>query len=706
MKKRSFTRYYPIILLLFIIEFGIIWGTRSNVEANSAPLYADECPTMPDDGKGLSSCQAKLAGHESHDHDHTLDYEPTQALLAQALEPCVGGLAAGTYPCNNIDLLAFLPLANIGGGQGNDIWGWTDPVTGNEYALMGRTNGTAFVDITDPVNPIYLGNLPTHTTNSTWRDIKVYQNHAFIVADSAGSHGMQIFDLTQLRTVTSPPVTFANTAHYNGIGSAHNIVINEDSGFAYAVGGNCSGGLHMINIQNPTTPVFAGCYSGDGYTHDAQCVNYNGPDVQHQGDEICFNSNEDTLTIVDVSNKGAPVLLSRTPYNGAEYSHQGWLTEDHVHFLLNDELDETRNGHNTRTYVWDVSDLENPSHTGTFTGTLPNIDHNLYVKGNYVYEANYRAGLRILDISNITIGSLTEVAYFDVYPASNSANFNGAWSNYPFFDSGVVIVSGIEQGLFVLQPNLGPPLPTPTPSPTPDPNATMHIGDLDGSSTVNGGRWNANVTITVHDLNDNPLANATVDGSWSNGSSGSASCVTNGSGQCTVSKNNLKNNASSVTFTVTNVTHASNNYQSGDNHDPDGDSDGTVTVVNKEASPDPTATPGAGMVMHVGDLDGSSTASNGNRWNAIVTIDVHDGSENPVANATVSGSWSNGTTGSGSCVTNGAGQCSITKNNIRNSASVTFTVTNVTRTGDTYNSGANHDPDGDSNGTNITILEP
>ena len=146
---------------------------------------------------------------------------------------------------------------------------------------------------------------------------------------------MQVFDLTQLRTVTSPPVAFSETAWYDGFLSAHNLVINEDSGFAYAVGtNNCAGGLHMVNIQNPTNPTSAGCFSADGYTHDAQCVNYHGPDPNHQGKEICFNSNEDTLTIVDVTNKSTSVQLSRTGYSGARYTHQGWLSEDHVHFLL------------------------------------------------------------------------------------------------------------------------------------------------------------------------------------------------------------------------------------------------------------------------------------------------------------------------------------------------------------------------------------
>jgi choice-of-anchor B domain-containing protein len=382
---------------------------------------------------------------------------------AGALGPtaCTDGFA-GPYPCSNVDLLAYLPLSDIGGTRSNsaanDIWGWTDPATGKEYAIVGRVFGTSFVDISDPAQPVYLGELPTHGPfGSSWRDIKVYANHAYIVSE-ATSHGMQVFDLTQLRNRSGPPVTFSETAHYNKMSSAHNIAINEDSGFAYVVGASgknsCRGGLHMVDIRKPTAPSFAGCFSADGYTHDTQCVVYDGPDTQHHNREICFNSNEDTVTIVDVTNKSAPVQLSRTGYAGSAYTHQGWLTEDLRYFLLDDELDEQNFAHNTRTRVWDVSDLDNPSVHRVFDGTTTAIDHNQYVTGGLSYQANYRAGLRIIDAVDPATTDLKEVGYFDIYPDDDAAEFNGAWSNYPFFASGVVVVSGIEQGLFVLRPTL------------------------------------------------------------------------------------------------------------------------------------------------------------------------------------------------------------------------------------------------------------
>ena len=405
------------------------------------------------------------AVHDGEDHPHGggPNGQPNgQPLVAMGKTPCVGGMA-GTFPCHNIDLASFLPLASLGGGTVNDLWGWTDPLTGKEYAVVGRSNGTAFVDISNPEQPIYLGNLPTHSVDSVWRSVKVYANHAFIVSE-AENHGMQVFDLTRLRSVVSTPVTFTENAHYDGFRRAHTLAVNEATGFAYAAGSKdtCSGGLHVVNIRNPTAPVFAGCVNQDGYTHETQCVTYRGPDVKYQGREVCFSANEDTLTIIDVTNKSAPAQLSRTTYTGVGYAHQGWLTEDHKYFLLDDELDEVKRGIKSSTYIWDVADLDAPSVKGVYTGQSPAIDHNLYIRGSRAYQSNYRSGLRILDITNVDAANLSELAFFDIYPIDDAPEFNGAWSNYPFFPSGIIIVGGIEQGLFVLRPSItGHMLPPP-----------------------------------------------------------------------------------------------------------------------------------------------------------------------------------------------------------------------------------------------------
>ena len=390
--------------------------------------------------------------------DVLADYLPAFDTTAVFSQPCIAGLAAGTYPCQNIHLLSYLPLQEIGGGNGNDIWGWTDPATRQEIVIMGRSNGTAFIDISDPQQPRYLANLPTAANTSSWRDIKVHQNHAYIVADYAGIHAMQIVDLTQLRNITAPPVTLTATVNYTSLQSAHNIAINDATQRGYVVGipygpNRCDGGLHILDLSTPASPQFAGCYTADGYVHDTQCVLYTGPDSAHQGQEICFNASVSAFSIVDVTDAANPSQLSTQSYTGVRYAHQGWLTDDQRYFLLDDEGDESTASPYAKTYIWDVSDLENPQLIGTHLATEPGIDHNLYIRDDLVYQSNYRTGLRVLSLENVAAGQLTEVAYFDTFPqtAVDEVAYNGAWSSYPFFQSGSIAVSTIEHGLFVLQ---------------------------------------------------------------------------------------------------------------------------------------------------------------------------------------------------------------------------------------------------------------
>jgi Uncharacterized conserved protein len=335
----------------------------------------------------------------------------------------------------------------------NDSWGWIDPDNGDEYALVGLEDGTAFINITDPVNPIYLGKLPTQTSSSTWRDIKTYNNFAFIVSE-ASNHGIQIFDLTRLRSVANPPITFNNDAHFNGFGGAHNIVINEDTGYAYGVGANTyGGGTHFVNIQNPLNPVDAGGFATNGYTHDAQVVTYNGPDTDYTGREILISAsgNEQIVSIVDVTNKNNPISISTLSYSNVGYTHQGWFTEDQRYFLLGDEFDESNVGFNTRTVVFDLSDLDNPQQDFEYFGATTAIDHNGYVLGDTYYLANYSAGLRVIDISDIANGNMSEIGYFDTYTADDNASYNGVWNVYPYFDSGNIMISDRSGGFFLVR---------------------------------------------------------------------------------------------------------------------------------------------------------------------------------------------------------------------------------------------------------------
>ncbi len=384
--------------------------------------------------------------------------------------PCTSGFA-GAFPCSNISLLSYLPLGGLGIGNHtselNDLWGWTDASSGKEYALVGRTDGLAFVDLSTPTAPRYLGYLPmtSGAHENYWRDVKVYHDHAFVVSDGAGPHGMQVFDLHQLRTVTTPQVFSAATT-YRGVASVHNIAIDEASGYAYLVGSNsggttCGGGLHMVDIRNPTAPTFAGCFadvatgrSGTGYTHDVQCVMYTGPDATYTGHEICFGSNETALSIADVTNKAMPTALSHAGYPGVAYTHQGWLSTDQRWFFTNDELDELSGsaGGGTRTLIWDVSDLDDPLLVAQYHGPTTATDHNNYVYGSRMSASNYQFGVRVLNVADPV--HPTQVGFFDTAPElPNVPGFGGSWSNYPFFASGILVVTSSAEGLFVLRAN-------------------------------------------------------------------------------------------------------------------------------------------------------------------------------------------------------------------------------------------------------------
>ncbi len=376
--------------------------------------------------------------------------------------PCVNGYA-GAYPCNNIDLLAHLSLAQLGatGTQPNaaDLWGWTDSLTGHEYVLIGLNNGTAFVDITVPTAPVRIGNLPSHfPTSNLWRDVDVAGNWCYIGSELAG-HGLQVFDLTRLRSVSNPPVTFTEDGWTGVIGNSHTLYADKQHPYVYAVGATSTnnGGLTVFDVSDPQAPVLVGTHTTDGYIHENVVYTYAGPDPDHQGKQLSFNfhsGNPDKITIVDVTDKTDMSTVATITYAGARISHQGWLTEDHRYLLMNDEGDEGYYGHGTRTRIFDLLDVDAPVFRGAYTGPNPSVDHNLYVHRGSVYEANYTSGLQVLDTTGVSAGTLTPVAHFDTYLANNGATYNGAWGNYPFFGSGVVAVSSFGEGLFLLRPKV------------------------------------------------------------------------------------------------------------------------------------------------------------------------------------------------------------------------------------------------------------
>lgn len=357
----------------------------------------------------------------------------------------VDGGVAGGFDSQNVELAANITMSEIDSGQdGNDCWGYTSS-SGREYAIMGTTSGTSFIEVTQPGNPQIVGYVDG--PNSLWRDVKTFDTYCYAVSE--GGSGIQIISLAN---IDAGVVSLVNTVTTGGGTSTHNVAIDPVRGLLARCGGG-SNGLRIYDLaSNPTNPPYVGSWS-DEYVHDAQIHTMTaGP---YFGRTMAFccgglngGSTNTGLDIIDITNPSNPVRIGGTQYSGGAYCHQGWLSEDEQTFYINDEL---YNG-NSSTFIVDVSDLASPQYVTRWTNNNSAICHNLYVKGNRIYEANYRSGLRVVDCSNPF--SLNEIGYFDTYPGSDSQSFNGAWSCFPYFDSGTIIVSDIERGLFVFSDDI------------------------------------------------------------------------------------------------------------------------------------------------------------------------------------------------------------------------------------------------------------
>ncbi|MFO0837854.1 MAG: choice-of-anchor B family protein [Phycisphaerae bacterium] len=348
------------------------------------------------------------------------------------------------FPASGITLMSWLPLAEFGTQHvnGNSCTGYVSP-SGREYAIMGLSHGTGFVEITDPGNAqivtVKVG--PT----SLWRDMKTYGNYCYCISEGGG--GIQVFDISQ---IDAGVITQLGSVTTGGATATHTLALNAASGYLYRCGGS-GNGLRIYSLTNPASPTFVASWVSR-YVHEAQIVSYtSGP---YAGKEIAFccggtnnGFNNTGLYILDVTNKAAITQLGFVTWPNAGYSHQIWLSDDRRYAYVNDELDEETFGLTMRTLIIDVQNLSTPTLTSTFSNGNTSIDHNLYVKGNLIFESNYRSGLHVIDATNPT--APVEIANFDTWPPDDFAYYNSLWNNYPFYPSGTIIGSDIEKGLFV-----------------------------------------------------------------------------------------------------------------------------------------------------------------------------------------------------------------------------------------------------------------
>lgn len=402
-----------------------------------------------------------------------VDDSPAPALQATALaaESCLQG-RAGQFPCRNVDLLAQIPLNQFSTQpvSAANVWGHVDLNDSREYAIIGLSNGTAVVDVTDPENPREVVTIPGNS--SSWREVKVYQHfdggnnrhraYAYVTTEAFGS-GLQVIDLSGLPATATLATTLSDTGtqhtdYISNIDYATNVVLPGAEAFLYVAGSDLADGAwRAYSLANPAQPQFiAAAPPGSEYVHDAtsllitdertaQCS------AGHDPCEVYVDFNQNSVDLWDVTDKGAPVMLSSTTYSDASYTHSGWPSADQRHIFVHDETEEIFDGLNTQIYTMNVDDLVNPFIVASYQGPGTATDHNGYVKDGFLYVSHYRRGLVVFDVSEPE--ALREVASFDTFlePAANSAGTDGAWGVYPFFPSGTVVISDISNGLFVLR---------------------------------------------------------------------------------------------------------------------------------------------------------------------------------------------------------------------------------------------------------------
>jgi len=438
--------------------------TLKNIPVTMAPKLRSKGFNVIADGKSISkdkALQARLS-----------DYQ--MLSQKQTNQTCANG-KAGEFECNNIDLLAHIPLDDMSSlpGSGNDIWGHVDLNDESEYAIIGLENGIAVFNVTDATNPTEVGTISGRS--STWRDIKVYQYfdqkdnrwkaYAYGTVDGTTDY-VTIIDLTDLPHSISlveknQAVTKAHNVYISNVDYTYNTALNDKTPVLQLVGSPRVGGaFESYSLANPASITrLNNQHFGSGYTHDGSSIHIDDNRAQTTcGDQSCtifIDFNENEMKLWDITNPEATNKLGEVSYSDVttsqQYIHSGWGSEDNQYVFLHDEFDEQKAGLNSTVRIFSINDLDNPMQVGQWTGPTRAIDHNGFVRGNRYYISNYERGLTVLDITDAA--NPVEVGFFDTYTPSNSASFNGAWGVYPFLPSGNILVSDINSGLYVLRDN-------------------------------------------------------------------------------------------------------------------------------------------------------------------------------------------------------------------------------------------------------------
>jgi choice-of-anchor B domain-containing protein len=315
----------------------------------------------------------------------------------------------------------------------NEIWGLN--INGSEIAIIGSTAGTHFFDVTNPQNSSEIAFVAGAYTGPgvIHRDYHDHNGYLYIVCDEGSVSTLQIVDVSNLPNSV-------NTVYdsNNLLNKVHNIFIDTATTKLYA----CATGeaMEVFDLSNPDNPILINTYNDVGHVHDAYVKN----------DTAFLNCGNDGLRIMDYSmvnsTSDSPIeLASFTSYPDAGYNHSGWLSDDGNIYAMQDE------NHGYDVKILDVSDFSNISVLATFSsGVDPNsMAHNGIIKDNLLYIAYYHDGLRVFDISNPS--NPIQVNSYDTYLPNNHISYRGAWGVYPYLNSGNILVSDMQSGLYVFE---------------------------------------------------------------------------------------------------------------------------------------------------------------------------------------------------------------------------------------------------------------
>ncbi|MEP7263770.1 MAG: choice-of-anchor B family protein [Bacteroidota bacterium] len=366
-------------------------------------------------------------------------------ILFTLLMLAVTSVGAQVYDFNNITFKSNWfnpnePVATAYGIKYNGIWGWAD-ASGNEYAIVGAASGTYFIDVTNPAAPVQRDYVQGRRNNCIWREIKTYQHYAYMVSDDSSPNSLQIVDLSYLPD--SVHVVYDDNTLFS---RSHTIYIEGDKLYGGTVNGGSVGNSSMavFSLANPELPVLLRSLNSDfsipgGSVHD----------MFVKGDTIYASCGYSGLYIFSLgANNHFQYINSLITYIDQGYNHSSALDVSGTKLYFTDEVPDGMD-----VKVLDVTDLTNLTVVNNFHSNDLATPHNPFVKGNLLYIAYYQDGLQVYDISNPSSPVLA--GYFDTYyqnPTGTypSPAYAGAWGCYPWLPSGNILVSDMQNGLFVL----------------------------------------------------------------------------------------------------------------------------------------------------------------------------------------------------------------------------------------------------------------